>query len=70
MLEAVKTYSHALKFASIELQNDKEIVLEAIKYNRYALRYANINFRDDKDIILAINIYGYEEALRYIKILN
>ena len=70
ILESVKTFCHGLKFASIELQNDKEIVLEAIKYNRYALRYANINFRDDKDIILAINIYGYEEALRYIKILN
>jgi hypothetical protein len=42
VLEAIKQYGYAFRFASVELKNDKEVVLEAIKQNGYALEYNNV----------------------------
>ena len=44
-LEAVKRYGFALKYASKELQADREVVLEAIKREGFALKYASKELR-------------------------
>ena len=49
---AVKQDGHALKFASSDLQNDKDIVLEAVTQNALSLKHASIDLKNDKEFIL------------------
>ena len=72
MLKAVDTCGFALKYASDELKNDKEMVLFAIKsssatYQRdpyIVLRYASEEMKANKDVVLAaVMING--QSLQY-----
>lgn len=49
--QTVKQNRHALKYASVPLQSDKEIVLGAVRKCGYALEYA-LELRGDKEIVL------------------
>ena len=40
-MKAVKKNGLALKYASKEMQRDKEVVMEAVKKNGWALQYAS-----------------------------
>jgi predicted methyltransferase len=43
----------ALRRASEELRNDKDIVLAAVKVEGFALQFASETLRNDKDVVLA-----------------
>jgi hypothetical protein len=43
----------ALQYASIELQNNKEIVLEAVKQRGRSLKYASNELKNNKEIVMA-----------------
>ena len=47
VLEAVKQNGSALKYASEELKNDKEVVLEAVKQDGFALEYDSYELQND-----------------------
>ena len=47
---AVKQKGGAVKYSSLELRSDKEVVLEAVKQNGYALQYASESLRNDKEV--------------------
>ena len=40
----------ALKYASDDLKNDKEVVLEAVRNNRWALQFASDELRNDPEL--------------------
>ena len=64
ILEAVKKNGRALKFASEELRNDKEVVLKAVENDRWALEFASERLRNDKEVVLtAVENDGY--ALKF-----
>ena len=44
---------HALMNASVELKNDKEVVLAAVAQAGLALRYASAELKNDKEVVLA-----------------
>ena len=52
-MEAVKKHGIALKYASEELRNDKEVVMVAVKEDRRALKYLSEELRNDKEFILS-----------------
>ena len=56
VLNAIQSYTNdgwkALKSASAELKDDREIVLKAVKQNRDALQYASAKLKEDRDILL------------------
>ena len=54
ILQAVKTDRYALRYASEELKNDKEIVLTAVKNNGYALAFASERLKNDKEFLKEI----------------
>ena len=56
VLLVVKQDGHALKFASINLQSNKDIVLEAASQNALALKHASIDLKNDKEIVLKVVI--------------
>jgi len=41
-----------LKYASKDLQNDKEVVIKAVKQNGIALRYASKNLKNNKEVAI------------------
>jgi hypothetical protein len=41
VMQAVREYSHALKYASEQLRGDREVVLQALRQNFYAFMYAS-----------------------------
>ena len=41
-----------MRFASKDLQNDKEVVLAAVNQNGESLRFASKDLQNDKDIVL------------------
>ena len=53
-LSAVRQDGRALKFASDELRNDREVVLRAVVKNKYkwALQYASEELRNDREFFL------------------
>jgi hypothetical protein len=59
VLKAVKRDGYALKFASEELRNDKEVVIAAVGYkgtflrHGRALKYASEELRNDIDVVRA-----------------
>ena len=64
ILQAVKTDRYALRYASDELQNDKEVVLTAVENDGYALFHASEELKNDKEVVLtAVKNDGY--ALRF-----
>ena len=55
-----KKNSFALKYASNELRNNKDIILQAVKNDCGAIRHASEELRNDKDIVLqAVKNDGY-----------
>jgi len=64
VLEAVKQYGWALKYASDELRANKEVVIEAVKQDGYALRFASDELKANKEVVLgAVKQNRY--ALKY-----
>ena len=57
MLEAVKEYGNALKYASAALKDDREFMLEAVKQYGCALRFASAGLRNG----------GLREYLHHLK---
>ena len=58
-LAAVKQYGDALRYASLELQSDREVVLAAVQQYGGALRYASEALRADREVVLAtLQQYG------------
>ena len=51
VMASVKNYGISLKFASPDLQNDKEVVKMAIKENSAALQFASPALKKDKEIV-------------------
>jgi len=51
VLEAVRNRGSSLRFASIELRSDFEIVVEAISNNGRALEFAATKLRKDPELI-------------------
>ena len=52
-LAAVKADGMALKYASTELQADREVVLAAVQQRGLALEYASPELRADREVVLA-----------------
>ena len=52
ILLAINQDGYALKYASINLKNDKEFVLECVKQDGRSLKFASINLQNDKEIVL------------------
>jgi hypothetical protein len=50
--ETNKTNDIPLKHASVELRNDKEVVLVAIGENGYALKYASKELQNNKEVVI------------------
>jgi len=44
-------HGRSLRFASPNLQNDRDIVLAAVSQNGCALRFASVTLQDNHDII-------------------
>ena len=64
LLEAVKKNRYSLRYASAELQGDREIVLHAVKKNGNELEYASAALQGDREIVLhAVKSDG--DALEY-----
>ena len=54
MLDVIKRRNgDVLKYASMELRDDKDVVLSAVKKNGWSLSYASDRQADDKDIVLS-----------------
>ena len=63
-LAAVKQYGDALRYASLELQSDREVVLAAVQQYGGALKYASEELRADREVVVtAVRQYG--DALWY-----
>ena len=59
-LVAVKADGMALKYASEELQADREVVLAAVQQNGEAFHYAAEELQADREVVLAaVQQYGY-----------
>jgi hypothetical protein len=54
MLRVVAQNGLALHWASLELQNDKELVMVALKQNPYAWNYVSRFLRRDKEVVLTL----------------
>jgi hypothetical protein len=52
MIQKVKKDGNFLKYGSLEIRNDKEIVLEAMKHHIYAFEYASDDLKIDKELAL------------------
>ena len=50
-MEAIRQTGDALRFASDELTNDKEVILEAMQ-NGLNLEYASKEIRNNKEVVL------------------
>jgi hypothetical protein len=70
ILATVTQNGYALRFASDELIDDKEVVLAAVTKTGFALEFASLEFKGDKEIVLAAvtqngeALYHASEALR------
>ncbi len=49
----MKKNGYALEFASIDLKNNKDIVLAAVKNNGHAFKFLSEELKNNKDIVLA-----------------
>ena len=52
-MAAVKQDGDALKFASDDLQKDREIVMTAVKHNVSSLEFASEDHQKDREIVMA-----------------
>ena len=46
-------FDQALRYASEELKNDREVVLQVVKQDGGALRYASEELKNDREVVLA-----------------
>ena len=56
MLEAAKYDINVLKYASIEIKNNKEFMLNLLSFNILTYRFLPHNLKIDKDIIYQIKL--------------
>ena len=64
VLNAVKTFSSLLCYASDTLKDDKDVALAAISNDGDALLYVSDRLKDDRDVVLAA-VTKYGHALRH-----
>ena len=64
IMNTVKNNGEALKYASENAQNNRDIVKAAVKNNGEALEYASERLRDDKEIVIYA-VKNNREALKY-----
>ena len=50
---SVKQNGLALKYASKELRDDKDVVLAAVRQNGQSIRVASARLKDDEDVAMA-----------------
>ena len=53
LLAAVGQNGLALEFASLAIQNDREVVITAVEQNGYALQFASAALKNDREVVLA-----------------
>ena len=54
-----------MAFASVQMKEDKEVVLAAVEQNGMALKYASHELNDDKDVVMiALTNYVFGHALQ------
>ena len=53
VIAAVSEDGQALRDASVEMRNDKEVVLAAVNQDGWALQYASFALRNDREVVLA-----------------
>jgi len=64
-LIAMRCYSsHALRYVTPELQNNKEVVLESVRYNGLSLEHASAALRSDIDVV-RVAVMSSGKALRF-----
>ena len=56
VLAEVLRCGSALKHASDELKNEREIVLAAVQHNGRALQFASDGLKNDREIVLAVPV--------------
>lgn len=61
---AVSQKGGALKYASVELRQDKEVVLTAVQRYGYALQHASEQLQGDKDVVM-LAVMQNGEALQF-----
>ena len=69
-MRAVSLYGLTLKYASLSLKSDIEVVLKAIETDAAAIKYASENFRDTNELALAAvekNVEAYENVANKLK---
>ena len=59
ILTLVKQNGRDLRYASDELQNDKEVVLEAVKQDGNALQFASLELQNEIKQIMQDNLIKY-----------
>ena len=64
VLEAVKRYSIALKYADDSLKKDKDLVEFAVFQDGSALKYADDSLREDKEFLKILRVPWYEMFFR------
>ena len=62
---AVKHCGYALRYASVELKDDRQVVMEALKKDGCALQYASERLRNTERVVLAA-IRQNKGALKYV----
>ena len=50
-MEAVKQNGYALRFASVKLKNNYDLVMEAVKQSEYALEYASAELQENEILL-------------------
>jgi hypothetical protein len=63
-IERVTENWREIESMSLELRNDREVVLPAVIQDGRALRFASEGLRGDRDVVLAAELQN-QEALRY-----
>jgi len=60
----MQTSEYIFKYASKEIQNDKEVVLKVVESDRSALQYASDELKNDKEFG-NVNILEKDHTRRY-----
>ena len=65
-MASVQQEGFSLKYASENIQSDKEVVMAAVKQYGYSLRHASENLRNDVMFLGELWYYGEESVQKYI----
>jgi hypothetical protein len=58
-------YHSNLKYASVALRSDKQVVMEHVKFDGNALEFASENLQDDMEVVLTAVKNSYGKALQF-----